>query len=131
MSDTTASPGVNAQIVDAVRKSTGFVYGLEPLDTTSAAGIQQFNAGTAIAYEKAAQAAALAMQDAADYQRNVMSVSAVAQGKALAMMLAEPAQAASYAMPFVLALVGSLAASITAGMASTEASKALQAFPKT
>jgi len=130
MSDPSTSPGVNSQIVDAVRKSTGFVYGLEPVGTASEAGVQQFNAGTSIAYEKAAQAAALAVQDATDYQRNVMSVSAVAQGKALAMMLADPATATQYLTPYVLALVGSFAAGVTASLASVEAGKALQAFPK-
>lgn len=130
MSEPSTPPAVNAQIVDAVRKSTGFVYGMEQIGTATAAGVQQFNAGTSIAYEKAAQAAALAVQDATDYQRNVMSVSAVAQGKALSLMLAEPATASQYLTPYVLALVGSLAAGITASLASIEAGKALQEFPK-
>jgi len=130
MSEPTTPPAVNAQIVDAVRKSTGFVYGLEQVGTASAAGVQQFNAGTSIAYEKAAQAAALAVQDATDYQRNVMSVSAVAQGKALAMMLADPPKAETLLIPYAAALVGSLLAGITASLASVEAGKALSMFPK-
>jgi len=53
--------GVNPQILDAVTKSSGFVFAKQSGPGTSA--------GNAIAYEKAVQAAALAVQDAADYQR--------------------------------------------------------------
>ena len=74
-------PSINPQILDAVSKSTGFVFAPNAGATPAA------NAGTAIAYEKVAQAAALAVQDATDYQRNVLSISTAAQGKALAMML--------------------------------------------
>jgi hypothetical protein len=76
-------PAVNAQILDAVGKSIGFVF------APNAGGAAGSSAGAAIAYQKVAQAAALAVQDATDYQRNILSISTVAQGKALALMFAE------------------------------------------
>jgi hypothetical protein len=115
---------VSPQIIDAVKTSTGFVFGPEP-DPTAGTGVP---AGNAIAYEKAAQAVALAVQDAADYQRNVLSISTVTQGKALAMMFATK-EMSPYLEIFGLALVASLAASFTAGIASTEIAKGLKDFP--
>jgi hypothetical protein len=88
--------------------------------------------GAAIAYDKVAQAAALAIQDAADYQRNALSISAAAQGKALAMML-QPSELANierYSMIYVLALAGSMAASVTAGLISEQANAILRNFPR-
>jgi coenzyme F420-reducing hydrogenase alpha subunit len=40
-----------------------------------------------IAYQKAAQAAAFAVQDAADYLRNIMTIASTAQGVALKLFL--------------------------------------------
>jgi hypothetical protein len=111
---------VNPQILDAVSKSTGFVFNPSTAPGTAA--------GNAIAYEKAVQAAALAVQDAADYQRNVLSISTAAQGKALAMMLATK-EVLPYAEILALAMVASVAATFTAGMASSEIAKSLKDFP--
>jgi len=116
---------VNPQIVDAVTKSTEFVFGLAPTS-----GASTITPGAAIAYEKAAQAASLWVQDAEDYQRNVMSVSNVAQGKALAMMFVDKENIKDYAVIFILAIVGSLAGTLTAGLAGVEAGKVLSEFPK-
>lgn len=127
-----ADPGavVNPQIVDAVRTSTGFAFGLEnklqaPVDNGT-----RLSSGAAVAYEKAAQAAAFAVQDATDYQRNVMSISNVAQGKALAMMFADKEHIATYAQILVLAMASSLAAVVTAGEVGAQATKMLQSFPR-
>ena len=70
---------VNPQILDAVKQTTTFV--------TSAAG----NTGTGIAYQKVSQAAALAIQDAADFMRNLMTISATATGVAMTKMVEDPA----------------------------------------
>ncbi len=70
---------VNPQILDAVKQTTTFV--------TSAAG----NTGTGIAYQKVSQAAALAIQDAADFMRNLMTISATATGVAKTKMVEDPA----------------------------------------
>lgn len=112
--------GVNPQIIDAVKQSSGFVFGPQVGAGTAA--------GNAIAYEKAAQAAALAVQDAADYQRNVLSISAAAQGKALAMMLATE-KVVPYGEILGLAIVASLAATFTAAQASTALTGSLADFP--
>ena len=117
-----AGTRVNPQILDAVERSTAFVYGPQP---QFKGGIP---AGNAIAYEKAAQAAALAVQDAADYQRNVLSISTAAQGKALAMMLATE-KVSPYAEILGLAVVTALAATVTAGMASSAIVGSLKDFP--
>jgi hypothetical protein len=113
---------VNPQILDAVSKSTGFVFNPSTAPGTAA--------GNAIAYEKAVQAAALAVQDAADYQRNVLSISTAAQGKALAMMLATK-EVSPYGEILGLAMVASLAAVVTASLASAGISAAIDLdFPK-
>lgn len=109
MSNGTGDDGkVNAQILDAVTQSTQFLgLGASPPSAT---------ASGAIAFAKAAQAAALSVQDATDYQRNIMSISTVAQGKALAMMFADEAKIEQYAMIFVLAAVAPMAAALTAAV---------------
>ena len=120
-----ATPLLNKQIVDAVKTSTDFVFGLQPKSDGT-----RISAGAAIAYEKAAQAAALAVQDAEDYQRNVLSISTVAQGKALALMFAEPANIDTYAKILVLAIVTSVAATLTAGVAGVQATYTLTNVPR-
>lgn len=116
-------PPLNPQIVDAVSTSTGFVFG--PMASAAAGS----NAGTAIAYEKVAQAAALAVQDGTDYQRNVLSISTVAQGKALAMMFAEKT-VTPYAEILLLAIVASIGATITVGLVNAAATEVASTFPK-
>ena len=107
---------VNSQILDSVEQSTKFVFGSP--------------AGTAIAYQKVAQACALAVQDATDYQRNVMSVSMAAQGKALALMMSDPANVERYATAYVLAMIAPVAAAVTAGLVGKEAQEILAGFPQ-
>jgi hypothetical protein len=102
---------VNAQILSAVKQ------------TNTALGLgSSANAAGAIAFAKAAQAAGLLAQDATDYTRNVMSLSTVAEGKALALMFASVAagdekKALQYAMIFVLAAIAPMAAGLSSAIA--------------
>ena len=86
--------------------------------------------GAAIAYDKVAQAAALIVQDAADYQRNALALSTAAQGKALALMLKNPAEIEQLAIAYVMALTGSAVVCSTAALISEQAAKLLQSFPR-
>lgn len=81
---TSSGPGVNSQILDAVKQSNSTVLG--------SAG----NNGAAIAYQKVAQAASFAVQDSTDYLRNIMAMSSAATGVALKKMVENPATAAQY-----------------------------------
>jgi len=125
-----ATTFVNPQILDAVKQSTTYALGFETLPSVKNDRSNRVSAGGAIAYDKAAQAAALAVQDAADYQRNVLSVSNVAQAKALAMMFADKQNIPQYATIFVLAIAGSLAASVTAGQVGVQMDTMLEKFPR-
>ncbi len=120
--DPPTAPPLNTQIVEAVGQSTSFVF--EP----NAGNASGANAGTAIAYEKVAQAAALAVQDATDYQRNVLSISTVAQGKALAMMFAEKT-INPYAEILLLAIIASIGAAATAAAVDFVAGDVAKGFP--
>lgn len=130
MPDDPPNTPLNAQIKEAVQTSTEYALGFAPLGVQTTDPSTRVSAGGAIAYDKAAQAAALAMQDAADYQRNVMSISAVVQGKAMAMILATEPPPEGAVVAYALALVSALAAPITAGVASASVSKSLRDFPK-
>jgi hypothetical protein len=121
---------VNSQIIDAVKKSTAFAFGLENKLQAPMDGGTRLSSGAAIAYEKAAQAAALAIQDSVDYQRNVLSISNVAQGKALATMFADESKIPQCAIILALALASSLAAAITVGEIGTQVNKMIQGFPR-
>lgn len=125
MPDDVNSPpsAANPQIIDAVGRSTGFVFG------PNAGAAPTANAGTAIAYQKVAQAAALAVQDGTDYQRNILSLSTVAQGKALAMMFAEKS-VSPYAEILLLAMLAAIGATITVGQIDSAATTAASTFPK-
>jgi hypothetical protein len=122
---------VNSQIKDAVQTSTNWALGFAPLEDGTPSSATRVSAGGVIAYDKAAQAAAISVQDAADYQRNVLSISTTVQGKAMAMMLAssptinEPALVA-----YAMALVSSFAAPIAAGLAAESVTKAFETFPR-
>lgn len=70
---------VNSQIVDAVRQTRSAVR----IDANDASRV--VDAG--ISYQKASQAAALAVQDAADYLRNVMTIASTAEGMALKLLI--------------------------------------------
>jgi len=121
------TPPVNSQIIEAVQRSTNFVFGLDDSFQTSGTAL---SSGATIAYEKAAQAAAFAIQDAVDYQRNMLSITSAAQGKALAMILAgvnvtEAAQAIAAATALATAAI----ANVTAIGTSIDAM--LTGFPRT
>lgn len=118
-----ALPSVNPQILDAVGKSIGFVF------APNAGGAKGASAGAAIAYQKVAQAAALAVQDATDYQRNVLSISTVAQGKALALMFAEK-KVDPYAEILQLAIQASSSAVKIFGEVNAAAVTVATSFPK-
>lgn len=81
---TSGAGGVNAQILDAVKQSTEAVMG-------SAA-----NQGMATAYQKVAQAAAFAVQDATDYSRNIENIAMTAQGVIVTKMLENEANIPIY-----------------------------------
>jgi hypothetical protein len=70
---------VNSQILDAVRQTRSAVR-IDSGDTSKVV-----DAG--VGYQKASQAAALAVQDATDYLRNVMTIASTAEGMALKLML--------------------------------------------
>lgn len=116
-------PAVNAQILDAVGKSIGFVF------APNAGAPAGSSAGAAIAYQKVAQAAALAVQDATDYQRNILSISTVAQGKALALMFAEK-KVDPYAEILQQAIQASTSAVKIFGDVGTAAAAVANSFPK-
>ena len=130
MSESDSAPTVvNPQIIDAVTQSTAFALGFAPLGAQTSDPSKLVSAGAAIAYDKAVQAASLAVQDAADYQRNVLSLSAAVQGKAMAMILAEQ-DLEGAVVAFALALVSSFAAPIAAGEAATKITTAVTTFPR-
>lgn len=70
---------VNTQIVDAVKKTRDAVH-INPDDKAKVVD-------SGVAYQKASQAAAFAVQDATDYLRNIMAISSTAQGMALKLFL--------------------------------------------
>lgn len=81
---TPTTGGVNAQIIDAVSQTNAAVM------STAA------NQGAATAYQKVAQAAAFAIQDATDYSRNIENVAMTAQGVIVAKMLESEANIPIY-----------------------------------
>lgn len=97
LTPTTPGPGVNSMIVDAVNQSNTAVLGSASQN------------GSAIAYQKVAQAAAFAVQDSTDYLRNIMAMSSAATGVALKKMVENPATAAQYT-PVLTAAQGAVAA---------------------
>jgi hypothetical protein len=102
---------VNQQILDAVQASTEYAFGLNNTLTSPPVSGSRLSAGVAIAYDKVAQATSLGIQDATDYERNVLAIASAAQGKALAMILAGT-NVPNATTAFVLALVASIAAPI-------------------
>lgn len=70
-----APSAVNPEMMDSVNQTLGAVFG-----KVSAAG-------DGIAYQKVAQAAAFAIQDATDYLRNVMTMATTAQGTAMKLFM--------------------------------------------
>ena len=111
--------GVNPVILDAVSQTN------ESVQTYSG------SSGTGIAYQKVAQAAAFAVQDATDYQRNMMSVGMTAQGVIMEMMISNPANIPIYTP--VLALIQEAITAATAELTAvgTAASAVVSEFPQT
>jgi hypothetical protein len=121
---------VNKQIKDAVQTSTNWALGFAPMEDGTPSSTIRVSAGGAIAYEKATQAAALSVQDAADYQRNVLSLSAAVQGKAMTMVLASDGVNNPAIIAYAMALVSSVVAPIAAGLASESVTTAVKTFPR-
>lgn len=83
-----------------------------------------------IARGMVAHAAALAVQDAVDYQRNALAVCVAAQGRALAMMIEHPEHADQLAKAYALAQDGARAAGEAAAQISDRAGRMLESFPR-
>ncbi len=125
MSDTS----LNGPIVDAVQMSTEYNFGLTQMPSQTADANTALSAGAAIAYDKAAQAAAIAFQDVADYQRNIMSISTAVQGKSMALIMGGDVTAGPI-LAYVMALLSTAAATAT-GTADTSAwTTSLSEFPR-
>lgn len=113
----TPATGVNAQILDAVKQSTSAVMG-------SAA-----NQGAATAYQKVAQAAAFAVQDATDYSRNVENIAMTAQGVIVAKMLEDEANIPIYTPVLATLQEMVIAASTNFATVGATASTVAGSFP--
>lgn len=113
-----AAGGVNAQILDAVNKTTSIV-----MDSAA-------DQGTATAYQKVAQATSFAIQDATDYSRNIENIAMTAQGIIIAKMIEDESTIPVYSLVLVtlqemvaaastnLAAVGTSATAVTSGFPS-------------
>ena len=108
---------VNPQILDAVTRSNQFVLG-------SAA-----SEARGVAYQKVAQAAAFAIQDATDYLRNIMAISTATQGIALQKMVENPATAPAYQPILLSAQAAVLAAQQNFSSVGTAATAVAMEFP--
>lgn len=121
MSDTDQDPKeVNGQIVDAVKTSTGAVMGsfqapYPDKTVTPAHGTSTIYANT-VAYPTVSQAAAYAVQDAEEYMRNIMTMSATAQGVIFKLMVENEAKA-----PLYIPILEQVQAAVTASQANLEA----------
>lgn len=135
---------VAPQIVDAVKVSTEYAFGIIPGVTpsgssgssgpTPAAAGGGLNAGTPIAYQKAAQALAFSVQDAVDYQRNILTMTSTAEGKALALMFEDIAEQnlealGEHAVVYILSMLGALAGGLVAEQITNASGEALAKFP--
>jgi len=116
---TPTAGGVNSQIIDAVSQSTTAVMG-------SAA-----NQGAATAYQKVAQAAAFAVQDATDYSRNVENIAMTAQGVIVAKMLENEANIPIYTPVLATLQEMVIAASTNLATVGTTATAVATEFPAT
>lgn len=114
----TATPGgVNAQIIDAVNQSTAAVMG------------NAATQGAATAYQKVAQAAAFAVQDATDYSRNVENIAMTAQGVIVAKMLEDQSNIPIYTPVLATLQEMVIAASTNLATVGTTASAIATEFP--
>jgi hypothetical protein len=108
---------VNPQILYAVKQSNQFVLGSAATE------------GRGVAYQKVAQAAAFAVQDAIDYMRNIMTISTAAQGIALQKMVENPATAPAYEPILLFAQAAVLAAQQNFSSIGTAATTIAKEFP--
>ena len=120
-------PVVNSQILSAVENSTKFAFGY---GSDIQAGAEPLSAGAQIAFNKAAQAASYAVQDALDYQRNMMTILSTVQGQAFAIMFADESK-----IPQMAAILAAAAAQMTLtteafSAVSTAAAEVASTFPK-
>lgn len=111
--------GVNAQIIDAVSQSNAAV-----LDNAA-------TQGAVTAYQKVAQAAAFAVQDATDYSRNIENVAMTAQGVIVAKMLEDEANIPIYTPVLATLQEMVIAASTNLATVGTTATAIATAFPAT
>jgi len=114
---TASAGGVNAQIIDAVNQTTAAVMG-------SAA-----NQGAATAYQKVAQSAAFAVQDATDYSRNVENIAMTAQGVIVAKMLEDQSNIPIYTPVLATLQEMVIAASTNLATVGTTATAIATDFP--
>ncbi|OEJ65139.1 hypothetical protein BEN30_15775 [Magnetovibrio blakemorei] len=110
---------MNAQIVDAVNQTNKAVMG-------SAA-----NQGAATAYQKVAQAAAFAVQDATDYSRNIENIAMTAQGVIVAKMLEDQSNIPVYTPVLATLQEMVVAASVNLATVGTTATAIATEFPAT
>jgi hypothetical protein len=113
MSDNDPDPPVNGQILDAVKQTNRYVYAED--GNHPATGIGTVYANT-IAYPKVSQAAAFAVQDATDYLRNIMTMSATAQGVIFKLMVEHKEEA-----PMYFPILQQVQASVTAAQENLKA----------
>lgn len=116
---TASAGGVNAQILDAVKQSTAAV-----MDNAA-------TQGAATAYQKVAQAAAFAVQDATDYSRNVENIAMTAQGVIVAKMLEDQSNIPIYTPVLATLQEMVIAASTNLATVGTTASAVATEFPAT
>lgn len=102
--------GVNAQILDAVNQTTSIMMENAPSE------------GAAVAYQKVAQAAAYAVQDATDYNRNVENIAMAAQGVIVTKMLEDQSNIPIYTP--VLVILQDMVVAATTNMATVGATSA-------
>lgn len=108
---------VNAQILDAVKQTTSIMMENAPSE------------GAAVAYQKVAQAAAFAVQDATDYNRNMENIAMAAQGVIVTKMLEDQSNIPIYTP--VLAILQEMVVAASTNMATvgTTAAATVTGFP--
>ncbi|MBL4614615.1 MAG: hypothetical protein JKY27_07065 [Magnetovibrio sp.] len=116
---TASSIGVNSQILDAVKQSTAAV-----MDNAA-------TQGAATAYQKVAQAAAFAIQDATDYSRNVENIAMTGQGAIVAKMLEDQSNIPIYTPVLATLQEMVIAASTNMATVGTTATTIATEFPAT
>lgn len=116
---------VNPQILDAVKQSTQFAFGKGSGVSDQTEGL---SAGKEIAFNKVAQAVSYAVQDATDYQRNMMTILTTVQGQAFALMFADQSKIPQCTLILEAATTQMTAVEATFAKVATDASTALGKF---